>query len=427
MKTVEEKLEYDAEHIWHPYTSMVKPLPCYHVSSAHGVSLHLTSGEVLIDGMASWWSAIHGYSNPELNIAAHHQLSRMSHVMFGGLTHDPAIEVCKKLVDMTHEDLEKVFLADSGSVAVEVALKMALQYWNSKGQMQKKKFLTIKRGYHGDTFGAMSVCDPVNSMHSIYSGYLPENIFAEAPNVKFGDSWVESDIESFRTIIENMKESIAAVIIEPILQGAGGMRMYHPEYLNRVHQLCKKNDILLILDEIATGFGRTGKLFAYEHADICPDILCLGKALTGGYLTLSAVLTTKEVATTVSSGITGCFMHGPTFMANPLACAIASKSLDLVNKGDWKVQINNIEKQLKEGLSPLIDNPRVKDVRVLGGVGVVEMIDFVDMTVCQKKLIELGVWLRPFGKLIYTIPPYIISKEELEKVIGAIKVLVELN
>ncbi|EAZ63280.2 Adenosylmethionine-8-amino-7-oxononanoate aminotransferase (7,8-diamino-pelargonic acid aminotransferase) (DAPA aminotransferase) [Scheffersomyces stipitis CBS 6054] len=427
MKGLRQKLLYDSRHIWHPYTSMISPLPCYHVKSASGVSLQLSSGETLIDGMASWWSAIHGYNHPHLNKAAHNQIDKMSHVMFGGITHDPAIDLCKQLLDMTDSNLTKVFLADSGSVAVEVALKMAMQYWHSKGEKQRKRFLTIKHGYHGDTFGAMGICDPVNSMHSIYTGYLPQNLFAEAPHIRFGEQWDEKDISSFKAILERNSKEIAAVVIEPILQGAGGMRMYHPQYLKSVSELCKQHGVLLILDEIATGFGRTGRLFAYEHAGICPDILCLGKALTGGYLTMSAVLTNDDVAETVSSGESGCFMHGPTFMANPLAAAIASASLELVNEGNWKTQVKSIEDVLKLGLNPLSDHPKVQDVRILGGVGVIEMKNPVDMARCQKALIQSGVWLRPFGKLIYTIPPYIVSKSELLKIIDTMGILVDIN
>lgn len=419
--------EFDSKHIWHPYTSMVNPLPCYPIVSASGVRIKTSGNKELIDGMSSWWCTIHGYNHPVLNQALIDQASRMSHVMFGGITHAPAVNLCKKLVKMTHPKLECTFLADSGSVAVEVALKMAIQYCHSKGQLSKKKFLTIKNGYHGDTFGAMSVCDPVSSMHSLYTDYVPANLFAEAPQVQFNDIWDESDIESFKSLILENHHSIAAVILEPILQGAGGMRMYHPQYLKRVRELCDTYGVLLILDEIATGFGRTGKLFAYEHANICPDIICLGKAITGGYMTLSAVLTTREVADTISLGEAKCFMHGPTFMGNPLACHVAYKNLEILEQGDWKIQVNNIERQLVSELLPLKDEgyEQVKDVRVLGSIGVVELNFAVDMAAAQKQFVELGVWIRPFGKLIYIMPPYIISEADLATLIRAVILVVK--
>lgn len=419
--------EFDSKHIWHPYTSMVNPLPCYPIVSASGVRIKTSGNKELIDGMSSWWCTIHGYNHPVLNQALIDQASRMSHVMFGGITHAPAVNLCKKLVKMTHPKLECTFLADSGSVAVEVALKMAIQYCHSKGQLSKKKFLTIKNGYHGDTFGAMSVCDPVSSMHSLYTDYVPANLFAEAPQVQFNDIWDESDIESFKSLILQNHHSIAAVILEPILQGAGGMRMYHPQYLKRVRELCDTYGVLLILDEIATGFGRTGKLFAYEHANICPDIICLGKAITGGYMTLSAVLTTREVADTISLGEAKCFMHGPTFMGNPLACHVAYKNLEILEQGDWKIQVNNIERQLVSELLPLKDEgyEQVKDVRVLGSIGVVELNFAVDMAAAQKQFVELGVWIRPFGKLIYIMPPYIISEADLATLIRAVILVVK--
>lgn len=420
------ELNFDRDHIWHPYTSMIDPLPCYPIESANGVRMKIAGGKELIDGMASWWCAIHGYNHPVLNQAICDQVSKMAHVMFGGITHSPAINLCKILNRITDPKLECTFLADSGSVAVEVSLKMALQYCNSKGYLLKKKFLTIKNGYHGDTFGAMSVCDPVNSMHTLYKTYVPENYFAEAPKLKFDDSWDESDISSFKKIIEESHSEIAAVILEPILQGAGGMKMYHPQYLKRVRELCDEFDVLLILDEVATGFGRTGKLFAYEHSNISPDILCLGKALTGGYLTLSAVQTTREVANTISLGKAKCFMHGPTFMGNPLACHVATKNLELLEKGDWKVQVKFIEKKLISELLPLknMGYKNVKDVRVLGSIGVVELHVKVDMAAIQQQFVDLGVWIRPFGKLVYIMPPYIISEVDLDTIIQAIVIVV---
>ena len=421
-----DDIAFDLRHIWHPYTSMSNPLPAYPIVSAKGVELTLANGKQLIDGMSSWWAAIHGYNHPELNTAVTEQLAAMSHVMFGGITHPPAVALCRKLLAITPTPLECIFLADSGSVAVEVAIKMALQYWQAKGE-KRQRIVALKRGYHGDTFGAMSVCDPDNSMHSLYKGYLPNHLFVEAPKTGFYQPWDATDIDALRTILAQHHQHIAAVMLEPIVQGAGGMRIYHPEYLTQARALCDEFNVLLIADEIATGFGRTGKLFACEHAGISPDIMCVGKALTGGYMTLSATLTTRHIADTISQGDAGCFMHGPTYMGNPLACAVANASLSLLEQGHWVNQVGQIEDQLKTELLPLKQAKSVKDVRVLGAIGVVEMVEPVNMAKLQKYFVDEGVWIRPFGQLIYIMPPYIISPEKLTKLTQAIEKAVNLT
>lgn len=421
-----DDIAFDLRHIWHPYTSMSNPLPAYPIVSAKGVELTLANGKQLIDGMSSWWAAIHGYNHPELNTAVTDQLAAMSHVMFGGITHPPAVALCRKLLAITPAPLECIFLADSGSVAVEVAIKMALQYWQAKGE-KRQRIVALKRGYHGDTFGAMSVCDPDNSMHSLYKGYLPNHLFVEAPKTGFYQPWDATDIDDLRTTLAQHHQHIAAVMLEPIVQGAGGMRIYHPEYLTQARALCDEFNVLLIADEIATGFGRTGKLFACEHAGISPDIMCVGKALTGGYMTLSATLTTRHIADTISQGDAGCFMHGPTYMGNPLACAVANASLSLLEQGHWVNQVAQIEDQLKTELLPLKQVKSVKDVRVLGAIGVVEMVEPVNMAKLQKYFVDEGVWIRPFGQLIYIMPPYIISPEKLTKLTQAIEKAVNLT
>ncbi|HHX8330196.1 TPA: adenosylmethionine--8-amino-7-oxononanoate transaminase [Vibrio alginolyticus] len=412
-------LAFDRQHIWHPYTSTLTPLTCYPVASANGVHIKLEDGTELVDGMSSWWSTIHGYNHPHLNQAAHQQIDQVSHVMFGGITHQPAISLCKKLLSLAPSNLEHVFLADSGSVAVEVSLKMALQYWHAKGE-RRPKFLTLRHGYHGDTFAAMSVTDPDNSMHSLYKGFLPEHIFAESPTCGYWDEWKPEDLTDFEHKIETLHQELAAVILEPIVQGAGGMRIYHPEFLKGVRRLCDKYGLLLIADEIATGFGRTGKLFACEHADIQPDILCVGKALTGGYMTLSATLASKHVADTVCGGDAGCFMHGPTFMGNPLACAVATASLELIEQGNWQQQTQQIEALFSELLPKLEEHELVKNTRWLGAIGVVETYRPVNMETIQALFVEHGVWIRPFGKLIYMMPPFISKPEDIEKLVNAI-------
>ncbi|EGQ8448063.1 TPA: adenosylmethionine--8-amino-7-oxononanoate transaminase [Vibrio alginolyticus] len=412
-------LAFDRQRIWHPYTSTLTPLTCYPVASANGVHIKLEDDTELVDGMSSWWSTIHGYNHPHLNQAAHKQIDQVSHVMFGGITHQPAISLCKKLLSLAPSNLEHVFLADSGSVAVEVSLKMALQYWHAKGE-RRPKFLTLRHGYHGDTFAAMSVTDPDNSMHSLYKGFLPEHIFAESPTCGYWDEWKPEDLTDFEHKIETHHKELAAVILEPIVQGAGGMRIYHPEFLKGVRRLCDKYGLLLIADEIATGFGRTGKLFACEHADIQPDILCVGKALTGGYMTLSATLASKHVADTVCGGDAGCFMHGPTFMGNPLACAVATASLELIEQGDWKQQTQQIETLFSELLPKLEEYDLVKNTRWLGAIGVVETLRPVNMETIQALFVEHGVWIRPFGKLIYMMPPFISKPEDIEKLVNAI-------
>jgi len=418
----------DKLYVWHPYAAAIDKNPVYSVKKAKGVYIHLATGEKLVDGMSSWWCVINGYNHPKLNKAIKDQISKFSHVMFGGFTHKPAVDLARKLNEITPRSIQKVFFSDSGSVAIEVGMKFAIQYWYSKNLEKKKKFLTVKSGYHGDTFATMSVSDPINGMHSIFKKTLLSQIYVSKPEDSREFNLKKS--KSLKQIEQKLKEKhslIAAVIIEPIFQGAGGMRVYHPDYLKKLKKLCEKYNVLLMLDEIATGFGRTGKLFGFEHSNIVPDILCLGKSITGGYMSLAATMVSKEIAKSISNKDPGIFMHGPTYMANPLACSVALANINLLLSYDWKKKIKNIESAVFNSFKEISKNKSVKDFRVLGAIGVLEMKNKVNVKSIQKKCVEHGIWLRPYSNLIYIMPPYVISKKDLTFLLNKLKKVIELE
>ena len=415
-----DNLDYDRAHIWHPYTSMVAPLPSYEVVSAKGIRLKLKDGTELVDGMASWWCAIHGYNHPELNRAITDQLENMAHVMFGGITHAPAVRLAQALIDITPRSLQHVFFSDSGSVSVEVAIKMAIQFWGAQDKPHKSRLMTVLGGYHGDTFGAMSVCDPINGMHERFRAVLPNHVFLPRPETRFNEPLLKRDRDSLEQAFESHSNEIAAFVVEPIVQGAGGMWFYSREYLALLRELCTHYDVLLIADEIATGFGRTGELFACDHAGIEPDVMCLGKGLTGGYMSLAATLTTGRVAMGLSQD-DGVLMHGPTFMANPLACAVARASVDLLIASDWKKAVADIGIQLDNELKGLTNHPAVNDVRTLGAVGVIETHNPVPVAELQRVFVDAGTWIRPFSNLVYVMPPYISEPRDLSSLTSAMR------
>ncbi|MDC0738453.1 adenosylmethionine--8-amino-7-oxononanoate transaminase [Cognatishimia sp. SS12] len=421
-------LEFDQRHLWHPYTNVVKPGPTFRVREAEGASFTLDDGTRLIDGMSSWWCMLHGHRNPHITGAIHAQLDRLPHVMFGGLTHDPAIELGQMLLDMTPASLQRIFYCDSGSVAVEVAMKMAVQFQHATGHPERQKFVTIKSGYHGDTWKAMSVCDPDTGMHHLFKGALAVETFVPKPPIRLGQDWIEDEAQNGLGALREALETnpnLAGFVLEPIVQGTGGMYFYHPEYLKQARALCDAHGVLLIFDEIATGFGRTGKLFATEFTNIEPDILCLGKALTGGHISFACTMTNDRVAEGIGNGAPGVFMHGPTFMANPLACAAAKASLELLAQNNWQAQTASIEAQLRDELAPARDLPQVADVRVLGGIAVIEMQHSVSADHAHGLARDTGVYLRPFGRNIYTMPPFICTQDEISKISAALLHLAE--
>ncbi|MGH3625366.1 MAG: adenosylmethionine--8-amino-7-oxononanoate transaminase [Sciscionella sp.] len=418
--TPDQLLELDRAHVWHPYGPMPGRVAPLVVESAAGTRLRLADGRELVDGMSSWWAAIHGYRHPALDAAATTQLGRMSHVMFGGLTHEPAVTLATRLVEITPDPLRHVFLADSGSVSVEVAIKMCLQYWRSVGHREKRRLLTWRGGYHGDTFHPMSVCDPDGGMHALWRGVLPEQVFADAPPGGFSSGVDPSYVEHLAELVERYADELAAVVVEPVVQGAGGMRFHDPRYLHVLRELTSAHDVLLVFDEIATGFGRSGALFAADHAGVSPDVMCVGKALTGGYLTMAATLCTSRVANGISAGELPVLAHGPTFMANPLAAAIANASIELLLDGDWQAEVLRIERGLRAGLAPAAGLPGVIDVRVLGAIGVVQLDHEVDIAAATSAAVDAGVWLRPFRDLVYTMPPYVSTAEDVAAIAHAV-------
>ncbi len=415
----DDLLDLDRRHVWHPYSPVPAVAPPLPVASAEGVRLRLEDGRELIDGMASWWCAVHGYRHPVLDEAVRRQLERMAHVMFGGLTHEPGVTLASRLVELAPAGLEHVFFADSGSVSVEVAIKMCLQYWRGQGYSERRRLLTVRGGYHGDTFGAMAVCDPVGGMHSLFRGTLVEHVFADRPPPGFAAPLDEGYAEHLRETVARHAHELAAVIVEPVVQGAGGMHFYSPTVVTTLRELCDRYDLLLVLDEIATGFGRTGALFAADHAAVQPDVMTVGKALTGGYLSMAATLCTRRVAKVISEGEGGALMHGPTYMANPLACAVALASIELLDQGNWKQDVARIERGLAEGLAPARQLDGVRDVRVLGAIGVIQLDGAVDMAAATDAAVQRGVWLRPFRDLVYAMPPYVTCDEDVARIASA--------
>ena len=412
---------FERRCVWHPYAPLIGAPAPLAVRAAEGVHIELADGRRLIDGMASWWCVLHGYRHPKLDESVVEQLGRVAHVMFGGLTHRPAAELARALVELAPAGLERVFFCDSGSVSVEVAIKMAVQHWQARGRPRKRRLLTVRGGYHGDTLAAMSVCDPETGMHRCFGGFVPEQLFAPAPEPAFGQACEARHTAGLEELLARHRDELAALILEPVVQGAGGMRFYSADYLRRARALCDASEVLLIADEIATGFGRSGRMFACEHAGVSPDIMCVGKALSGGYLSFAATLCRESVGAPIDRGEAGALLHGPTFMANPLACAVSLANLRLLGEGRWRADVARIEERLRAGLAPLRGEPGVADVRVLGGIGVVELSEAPDPVRAQRAAVSRGVWLRPFGKLVYAMPPYVISEPQLDQLAGAMR------